>query len=298
MKSLFEEDKSSPQTSNSASTSCHSKEDDQEMGSNALSNSANHQILNNSPFLCFPLGMNLNLVRAVLAEMVGTFILMFCVCGIIASTELLRGEVGLLEYASTAGLTVVVVIFSIGSISGAHVNPAVTIAFATFGHFPWSRVPLYTVAQTLGSVLAAFVGKLVYGITPDLMTTRPLQGCVSAFWVEFIATFIVMFLAASLTHHAQVVGPLSGFVVGIAIGLAVLITGPVSGGSLNPARSLGPAIVSWNFKDIWIYICAPTVGAVAGAILFQFLRIPPCNPSLTSSPNTCLLGQSIGYGAS
>lgn len=72
--------------------------------------------------------------------MVGTFILMFCVCGIIASTELLRGEVGLLEYASTAGLTVVVVIFSIGSISGAHVNPAVTIAFATFGHFPWSRV--------------------------------------------------------------------------------------------------------------------------------------------------------------
>lgn len=78
--------------------------------------------------------------KQVLAEMVGTFILMFCVCGIIASTELLRGEVGLLEYASTAGLTVVVVIFSIGSISGAHVNPAVTVAFATFGHFPWSRV--------------------------------------------------------------------------------------------------------------------------------------------------------------
>lgn len=76
----------------------------------------------------------------VLAEMVGTFILMFCVCGIIASTQLMRGEVGLLEYASTAGLTVVVVIFAIGSISGAHVNPAVTIAFAIFGHFPWSRV--------------------------------------------------------------------------------------------------------------------------------------------------------------
>ncbi|PRQ38792.1 putative major intrinsic protein [Rosa chinensis] len=292
MKGLYEEAKPSPQISNSASTSGHSKEDDPEMGSNALSNSADHHVLNNSAFFCFPSGMNLNLVRAVVAEMVGTFILMFCVCGIIASTELLRGDVGLMEYASTAGLTVVVVIFSVGSISGAHVNPAVTVAFATFGHFPWSRVPLYTLAQTLGSVLAAFVGKLVYGIKPDLMITKPVQGCVSAFWVELIATFIVLFLAASMTHHAQAVGPLSGFVVGIAIGLAVLITGPVSGGSLNPARSLGPAIVSWNFKDIWIYICAPTIGAVAGALLFQVLRlrIPPCNPSLTSSPNTCLLG--------
>lgn len=80
------------------------------------------------------------IIKQVVAEMVGTFILMFCVCGIIASTQLLRGEVGLMEYASTAGLTVVVVIFSIGTISGAHVNPAVTVAFATLGHFPWSRV--------------------------------------------------------------------------------------------------------------------------------------------------------------
>ncbi|XP_050373976.1 probable aquaporin NIP7-1 [Argentina anserina] len=290
MKGLYEEAKPSPQISNSASTSSQSKEDDLEMGSNALSNSADHQVLNNSAFFCFPLRMNLNLVRAVVAEMVGTFILMFCVCGIIASTQLLKGQVGLMEYASTAGLTVVVVIFSVGSISGAHVNPAVTVAFATFGHFPWSRVPLYALAQTLGSVLAAFIGKLVYGINPDLMLTKPEQGCVSAFWVELIATFIVMFLAASMAHHAQAVGLLSGFVVGIAIGLAVLITGPVSGGSLNPARSLGPAIVSWNFKDIWIYICAPTIGAASGALLFQVLKIPPCNPSLTPSTNTCLLG--------
>ncbi|KAL6191123.1 hypothetical protein ACLB2K_037515 [Fragaria x ananassa] len=291
MKGLYEEAKPSPQNSNSASTSGHSKEDDPEIGSNALSNSVDHHVLKNSAF-CFPLGMNLNLLRAVVAEMVGTFILMFCVCGIIASTQLLRGEVGLMEYASTAGLTVVVVIFSIGTISGAHVNPAVTVAFATLGHFPWSRVPLYTMAQTLGSVLAALVGELVYGIKSDLMLTKPVQSCVSAFWVEVIATFIVFFLAASMIHHAQAVGPLSGFVLGIAIGLAVLITGPVSGGSLNPARSLGPAIVSWNFKDIWIYVCAPTIGAVSGALLFQVLklRVPPSNPSLTSSPDTCRLG--------
>ncbi|RXH70503.1 hypothetical protein DVH24_013249, partial [Malus domestica] len=288
---------SSSQTSNCTSTSGHSK-DDQEMGSNAMSNGGN--VLRNSMFLCFPLQINPNLVRAVLAEMVGTFILMFCVCGIIASTQLMKGEVGLLEYAATAGLTVVVVIFSIGSISGAHVNPAVTLAFATFGHFPWSRVPLYTLAQTLGSVLATYIGRLIYGIKPDLLTTRPLQSCASAFWVELIATFMIMFLAASLTHQAQAVGHLSGFVVGIAIGLAVLITGPISGGSMNPARSLGPAIVSWNFKDIWIYICGPTVGAVAGALLYQILHLrcpPPCSPSNSSSPNIHLLGQPLAYGA-
>ncbi|KAL6293350.1 hypothetical protein ACE6H2_001492 [Prunus campanulata] len=299
MKALSKDEISvpSPQTSNCTSTSDHSNKDDQEMGSNAMSDEG--KVSNNSPFFCFPFQMDLNLVRAVFAEMVGTFMLMFCVCGIIASTQLMRGEVGLMEYAATAGLTVVVVIFSIGSISGAHVNPAVTVAFATLGHFPWCRVPVYILAQTMGSALATYIGRLVYGIKPDLMTTRPLQSSASAFWVELIATFMIMFLAASLTHQAHAVGYLSGFVVGIAIGLSVLITGPVSGGSMNPARSLGPAIVAWNFKDLWIYICGPTIGAVAGARLFQILRLQlqPCSPSNNSSPNIRLLGQPLAYEA-
>ncbi|EXB55022.1 putative aquaporin NIP7-1 [Morus notabilis] len=233
----------------------------------------------------------------VVAEAVGTFILMFCICGIIASTQTTSGEVGLLEYAATAGLTVIVVIFSIGSISGAHVNPAVTLAFAIFGHFPWPRVPLYIFAQTFGSTTATYAGKFIYNLKSDLVLTRPLQGCASAFWVELIATFVIMFLVASLTHQAQSVGHLAGFVVGSAIGLAVLITGPVSGGSMNPARSMGAAIVSWNFNDIWIYITAPTIGAVGGALLFQFLKTQhrPCS-SLTS-PNTSLFHQSLDFRA-
>ena len=167
--------------------------------------------------------------------MVGTFLLLFCVCGIVACTQILRGEVGLMEYASVAGLTIIVVIFSIGSISGAHVNPAVTIAFATFGHFPWSKVkksskfyllieflhflhtnlhvddtnigffqvPVYIMAQTLGSVSATYVGSSVYGVKTELMTTRPAIGCSSAFWVEFMATFMLMFLATSLTSQSR-----------------------------------------------------------------------------------------------
>lgn len=238
------------------------------------------------PLHCLSLQMDFNPARAILAEMVGTFILVLCVCGIIASQQLMRGEVGLMEYAATAGLTVVVVIFCIGPISGAHVNPAVTIAFAIFGHFSWSRVPFYILAQMLGSTLATWAGRSVYGVRADLMATRPVQGCFAAFWVEFFGTFIIMFLSAALICEAHTIGHLSGFVVGIAIGLAVLITGPVSGGSMNPARSLGPAIVSWDFDNIWIYMIAPVVGAIAGVLLYQFLCLKhrPC--TATSSPST------------
>ncbi|TXG71961.1 hypothetical protein EZV62_000540 [Acer yangbiense] len=298
MKQYCFQQQPSPDISNCASTSSQSKDGDQQtQGSNAMSENKDVP-LRNSIFQCFSNELDLNPARMVIAEMVGTFILMFCVCGIMASTQLMRGEVGLMEYAATAGLTIIVVVYCIGPISGAHVNPAVTVAFAIFEHFPWSRVPFYVLAQTVGSVLGTYVGKSVYGVKIDLVATRPLQGCASAFWVEFIATFIIVFLAAALTSEAQFVGNLSGFIVGVAIGLAVLITGPVSGGSMNPARSLGPAIVSWNFKDIWIYVTAPVIGAAAGAVLHHFLRVQPrprtrCSSAAAASPNTDLLSHSL-----
>ncbi|KAH7857977.1 hypothetical protein Vadar_018541 [Vaccinium darrowii] len=269
MKQLFEA-KPSPDVPNQASTSGQFQ-CDQEMGSNVISRNVDHQI-KNAACPCFPQGMDLNSLRPVLAEAVGTFILMFCICAIIAITQLMRGEVGLLEYAVTAALSVVVIVFSIGAISGAHVNPAVTIAFATSGQFPWSKVPLYIIAQGIGSLLATYVGKLVYGINSELLTTKPVHGSSAAFWVELIATLIIVFLASALAHQAKYIGHLAGFIVG-----------PVSGASMNPARSLGPAIVSWKFGGIWIYLTAPTIGAVGGAFLYRALRIHrnPCcsNPS-------------------
>ncbi|KAK4266395.1 hypothetical protein QN277_027327 [Acacia crassicarpa] len=247
--------------------------DDRDINCTIAISKQQYILVKNSASHCLTTRLYLDYARMAMAEMVGTFILMFCVCGIISSTQLQNGQVGLLEYAATAGLTVVVVIFSIGPISCAHVNPAATIAFATFGQFPWLKVPVYILAQMVGSVLATYIGSLVYGIKSDVMMTRPIQGAMSAFWVELIATFIIMFLAAALTSELKTVAHLSGFVLGIAIGLAVLITGTVSGGSMNPARSLGPAIVSWEFKDIWIYMTAPIIGAVAGVLLFRFLRL-------------------------
>lgn len=294
MRDIFEKQSSSPEGSNYAPSSGLSG-DDKELGYRAATSIHPYLLAKNTYLHFLANKIDLNFARMVMAEVVGTFILMFCVCGIIASTQHQNGAVGLLEYAATAGLTVVVIIFSIGSISCAHVNPAITIAFATIGHFPWSKVPIYIIAQTIGSLMATYIGSLVYGIKSEVMMTQPLQGCNSAFWVEVIATFIIMFLVTALTSESQSVGHLSGFVAGIAIGLAVLITGPVSGGSMNPARSLGPAIVSWKFKNIWIYILAPSGGAVAGALMFRFLRLKdqPC-----SSPNTSEVGHPVPFCAS
>ncbi|KAF7150271.1 hypothetical protein RHSIM_Rhsim02G0020700 [Rhododendron simsii] len=292
MKQLFEA-KPCPDASNQASTSEQSQYD-QERGSNLVSRNSDEQMKNAACF-GFPNGMDLDSLRPILAEAIGTFILMFCICAIIAITQLMRGEVGLLEYAATAALSVVVIVFSIGAISGAHVNPAVTIAFATCGQFPWSKVPLYIMAQGIGSVLATYVGKLVYGISSELMTTRPLHGSAAAFWVELIATLIIMFLASALTHHAKYIGHLAGFIVGTAIGLAVLITGPVSGGSMNPARSLGPALVSWKFDDVWIYLTAPTIGAVGGAFLYGAVRLRRHACCSDPSPDTAQQRQSSQY---
>ncbi|KAK4800956.1 hypothetical protein SAY86_021443 [Trapa natans] len=236
-------------------------------------------------------GVDLNPFRMVVAEFVGTFILMFCICGIIAITEILKGQVGLLEYSATAGLTVVVVVFTVGHISYGHVNPAVTVSFAIFSNFPWSKVPLYIAAQLAGSVLATLVGSAVYGIETSLMTTRPIHGTLSAFWVEFIATFIIVLLAASVIHNYKTVGYLSGIVMGMGVALAILITGPVSGGSMNPVRSLGPAIVSWDFHAIWIYMTAPVAGSVVGALVYRLLRLDSkASCSSESSRSAILLG--------
>ncbi|CAK9318607.1 unnamed protein product [Citrullus colocynthis] len=236
-----------------------------------------------------PSTMDYNLARPVLGEMVGSFLLMICVSGVTATGQLMGGHMGLVDYAAAAGLTVGVLTFCFAPISGAHFNPAITLASAIFGHFPWSRVMAYAVAQTTGCVMATYAAIFVYGIKPQQLTTRPFHSSISAFSLELLATFILMFLLSSLTYHPQSIGQLSAFVIGMAIGLAVFIAGPISGASMNPARSLGPAIVSWAFDDIWIYITAPVIGAVTGAFLSGVLRLRPPPLHSSSSPSNSRL---------
>lgn len=247
----------------------------QEMKSNAATSGSNGEVKTKGRSLgsLFP-HFDLFLTRQIMGEALGTYMIVFCICGIISNLQLMGIQVGLLEYATTASLTVVVAVFSIGPISGAHLNPAVTLAFAIIGPFPWPKVPFYIMAQVGGSVLATVSGRWVYGVGYEHMMTKPLHGCNGAFWVEFMATFMILFVASSLSNDPQFAGKLGGFIVGVSIGLGVLITGPVSGGSMNPARSLGPAIASWSFdKDLWVYVVAPTGGAVAGVSFYRLVRL-------------------------
>ncbi|CAI9776305.1 unnamed protein product [Fraxinus pennsylvanica] len=157
MKASFREFSSSSDISGSTATSSQPK-NDLENGDSMLNNT----------FVDWLHNIDRSLVCKVLAEMLGTFVLMFCICAIIAIMHLIGVEVGLMEYAATEALTVTVIVFSIRAISGTHFNPAVTIAFATVGPFPWSKVPLYILAQIVGSALATYIERLVYGLDQSL----------------------------------------------------------------------------------------------------------------------------------
>ncbi|XP_073027828.1 probable aquaporin NIP7-1 [Primulina eburnea] len=283
MKATPFQDSFSPDVSPSTSTRFQPT-NDHEIG--YIAPPSNGNILMNNTLLKHLCEINPTLLRKVMAEALGTFLLMFCIGGIIGNMAFMGIKAGLMEYAVTAALTVIVLVFSIGSISGAHLNPAVTIAFATVGPFPLSEALLYVLAQVGGSVLAAYIVPLVYGIEAEIMMTRPLHGCAAAFWVEFFATFIVLFLTTSLFNNPKSLGELSGFVAGVTIGLGVLISGPVSGGSMNPARSLGPALISWRFDHLWVYLLAPTIGAIVGVLVYRILRLQgwSCESEICTTP--------------
>ncbi|XP_078448125.1 NOD26-like intrinsic protein 7;1 [Wolffia australiana] len=215
------------------------------------------------------------LARTMLAEMVGTFILVFCACGVISCSYASRGELGLTEYALTGGASLVLLSIIVGPISGAHVNPSITLAFAALGRFPWSKVPFYVAAQFLGSTMAAFLGKTVYKTPAELAATRPVTGTAAAFWAELFATMFIMLICSALSFHAKALQQAAPFAIGAAITLAVFITGPVSGGSMNPARSLGPAIVAKSYHSLWVYFVGPTVGALSGALLYKLMQPGP-----------------------
>ncbi|XP_073128472.1 probable aquaporin NIP7-1 [Henckelia pumila] len=284
MKATPFQDSFSPHASPSTSTRFDQPSNDQEFGCITPPSIVN--IPRNRPLFESPCEINPTFIRKVMAEALGTFLLMFCIGGIIGNMAFMGIKAGLMEYAVTAALTVVVLVFSIGSISGAHLNPAVTIAFAAVGPFPWPEVPLYVLAQVGGSVSAAYIVPLVYGIEAEIMMTMPLHGCTAAFWVEFLATFIVLFLTTSLFNDPKPMGQMSGFVAGVTIGLGVLITGPVSGGSMNPARSLGPALISWRFDHLWVYLLAPTLGAIVGVSVYRILRLQgwSCQSEMCTTP--------------
>lgn len=216
---------------------------------------------------------DISLTRKLGAEFVGTFILIFgATAGPIVNQKYNQAET-LIGNAACAGLAVMIVILSTGHISGAHLNPSLTIAFATLRHFPWAHVPAYIAAQVSASICASFALKGVFHPFMSGGVTVPSVSTGQAFALEFLITFNLLFVVTAVATDTRAVGELAGIAVGATVMLNILVAGPSSGGSMNPVRTLGPAIAAGNYKAVWVYLVAPTLGALAGAGIYTLVKL-------------------------
>ncbi|CAI0420588.1 unnamed protein product [Linum tenue] len=210
------------------------------------------------------------------AEFIGTLILIFAGTAAAIVNEKTQGSESLLGLAGSSGLAVMIVILSTGHISGAHLNPAVTIAFAALKHFPWKHVPVYIGSQVAASVVAGYGLKAVFQPVMGGGVTVPAAsvGYAQAFALEFIISFNLMFVVTAVATDTRAVGELAGVAVGATVMLNILIAGNTTGGSMNPVRTLGPAVAVNNYKAIWIYLTAPVLGALCGAGTYVAVKLP------------------------
>jgi len=213
----------------------------------------------------------MDLVRRTLADAIGTFALVFAGCGAVI-VEAQTGALGHVGVSAVFGLVITVMIFATGHISGAHFNPAVTVAFAAIGEFQWRDVPAYIIGQIAAAVLAALALGALVGTEAHLGTTLPALEVGPAIAVEVVLTFFLMFVITAVATDARASGKLAGVAIGGTVGLGALFGGPLTGASMNPARSLGPALVSGTFEGLWIYLVAPLLGAALGAFAYRFVK--------------------------
>ncbi len=205
-------------------------------------------------------------MRAIAAEFLGTFALVFFGCGAIAN--------GLppTAVALAFGLVIAVMVYALGHISGAHFNPAVSIGFAVGRHLPWSKVATYATAQVLGATAAALILAVTLGQEVDLGVTQPAGSDLQSFVWEAVLTFFLMLVITAVATDIRAVGQAAALAIGGTVALGALVGGPVSGASMNPARSIGPALVSGDLAHLWLYVAAPVIGAVGGALVYRGLR--------------------------
>lgn len=216
---------------------------------------------------------DVTLTRKLVAEFVGTFILIFAATAGPIVNQKYNGAESLIGNAACAGLAVMIIILSTGHISGAHLNPSLTIAFAALRHFPWVQVPAYIAAQVAASILASLTLKGVFHPFMSGGVTVPSVHIGQAFALEFLITFNLMFVVTAVATDTRAVGELAGIAVGATVMLNILVAGPSSGASMNPVRTLGPAVAAGNYKAVWIYLVAPTLGALGGAAIYKLVQL-------------------------
>jgi len=215
--------------------------------------------------------------RALLAEAIGTFALVYAGAGAVmvdAKTHAL-GHVGV---AITFGLVIMVVIYAVGHISGAHFNGAVTFAFALTRHFPWPRAVAYWGAQLGGALLAAALLRGSLGNIAHVGATLPSGSQGQSLLWEIVLSAFLMFVILAVATDTRAVGEAAAIAIGGTIALDAMFGGPISGASMNPMRSIGPAVVSGDLHALWIYIVGPGVGASLGGLAYQYVRGEPTRP--------------------
>lgn len=220
-----------------------------------------------------PSWMRPDLTRRAAAEGLAAFALVFAGCGAIVTNQVYGATLGSVGVALVFGLVIMVMVYATGHLSGAHINPAVTLAFTFTRHFPPRDAVAYIAAQLAGATVGALVLLAVWTDQPAALgATTPSVGAGSAVVYELLLTAFLMFVIMAVATDTRAVGAAAAIAIGGTVGLDALFGGPVTGASMNPARSFGPALAGWEWQDFWIYVIGPILGATLGALAYQLVR--------------------------
>ena len=217
-------------------------------------------------------------MKSLIAELIGTFTMVFCGCGAMTINEITNGSVSHVGVAMTWGLIVMAMIYAFGEISGAHFNPAVTVAFAFAKKFKWINVPKYILFQSIGAFLAVGVLWFLFPESNSFGHTYPAENFApyKAFVLELLLTFFLMVVIINVSTGSKEIGTMAAIAVGSVILLEAMFAGPITKASMNPIRSLAPAIISGNLQHLWLYITAPFLGALLAVISCKLVKHDNC----------------------
>jgi MIP family channel proteins len=219
--------------------------------------------------------------RRALTEALGTFMLVFAGCGAIVTDAFTDGSLGPVGVSLVFAFVITAAIYAGGHLSGAHYNPAVTVAFVAARHFPGREAAAYVAAQVAGATLAALLLAAAWPDQPaNLGATVPSIGVATALLYEAVMSAFLMFVITAVATDTRAVGAAAALAIGLTVGLDALFGGPLTGASMNPARSLGPALASGTWSDFWLYLVGPFAGATLGAFAYELIRgdRPPIPP--------------------
>lgn len=217
-------------------------------------------------------------MKKLIAEGIGTFALIFCGTGAMTINEITNGSISHVGVAITWGLIVMAMIYAFGEISGAHFNPAVTIGFAFAKKFEWKNVPKYIVAQLIGAILASALLWFLFPESQFLGETTPAENfpAYKAALLEFLLTFFLMVVIINVSTGSKEIGTMAAVAVGAVILLEAMFAGPMTKASMNPVRSIAPALFTGNFQYLWLYITAPILGAITGVLSCKLVKDDNC----------------------